>query len=454
MRKTFTEAIDFNERLIGTASLAILFTYVALYGIIISNGFHIDNLSDYRYFWIYVAIIPILFTVDGIKSLLESTSKPKYLYGKEDLSQVSVIIPTYNGANTIGSVIKDLLKRFNAENIIISSNGSTDDSIKIAKEFGVITIDTKKPIGKVKAINVALDKVKTPYTLLLDDDTVVGDTNLPTELLEKYDAIAFMVLPFKGNWITTIQEHEYAKSMQIGKVFHNNGGTVQNISGAIGLFHTKELIRQIELHTGEFSGEDLQRTLLIHLNEDDKRGEGVIVSESVVRTSVPDTIVSLFNQRVYGWMPGLNTNLGNYLRVLFKNNAPKTLRYDAFYSIFLVTLMDIPRLLFLPVILFYPIYFVVMYVCYVALELCYYVKLKDKAPAWVILVYPFYGLFNFITRVCAFTVFIYRRIVTQLKNAEDLDDYKQAGLHQKIIGYVVPMGILIIFLTAYLRKWI
>ena len=138
----------------------------------------------------------------------------------------------------------------------------------------------------MEAINVALKEVRTPYVLMIDDDTLIGNIKIPTSLLKKkYEAIAFIVLPTVENWITKIQSYEYAKSMKFGKVYQSNYRTVQNISGAIGLFHTRELIRQTKLHTGEFSGEDLQRTLLIHLNN----AKGVVLQQSTVYTDAPKT---------------------------------------------------------------------------------------------------------------------------------------------------------------------
>lgn len=433
----------FNEKWVARSILLLIVIYIIVYGIYISNGFHFDNFDP-----IYLTILPLLFIVDGFKSISETLLKKIQYDGKENLEDISVIIPTYNGEHSLPIVLKDLLQRFKPENIIVSSNGSTDKTCDIARQFGVRLIDNKNPIGKVQAINAALEIVETPYVLTLDDDTLIGDIKLPSSLLEdKFDAIAFVVVPKPGNWITKIQAHEYKKSMEIGKVFHNQYASVQNISGAIGLFKTSELKRQVSIHTGEFSGEDLQRTLLIHLNKDSK---GVVIQDSPVYTIVPDTITSLFNQRVYGWYPGFFANLNLYLRILFSKHTPITLKYDAVYNVFLVSLFDVFRFVALPVIIFYPGYFIVMYSVYVLLEAIAHYHIKIKEPFWVILIYPFFGIFGFITRVCAFFVFLYRRAVVFLKNIDFKDGYKNGKFIENFLGFLFVIEIAYSIILVYI----
>jgi len=55
--------------------------------------------------------------------------------------------------------------------------------------------------GKASAVNYAVYRVQTPYTLLLDDDTRLGGARLPTSLLaaDGFDAVAFHVLPDRRN---------------------------------------------------------------------------------------------------------------------------------------------------------------------------------------------------------------------------------------------------------------
>ncbi len=419
-----------NERMVIHMSLLGILLWVVIYGLFVTSGWVNVELN----YGILIILVP-LFLIDAIKTALETFLRKDFHAGKEELYKITVVIPTYNGAKVIEATLVDLLKRFKPCQIIVSSNGSTDNTCEIVSRFkGVRIINTLNPIGKVGAINVALSQVYTKYTLIMDDDVLIGNATFPTNPLgKKYSGIAFRVLPIITNWITHIQSHEYRKSMDIGKVFHNATATVQNISGAIGIFKTSELKRQIEIHTGEFCGEDLQRTLLIHLLKDNK---GVVIVDSLVETEVPESIAQLFKQRVYGWNPGMYSNFGNYIRILFKKNTQFILRYDAFYNSILVTLSDPLRLVALPILVFYPFITLLVYIIYVFLESIPYVALKSKEPYWVVFIYPVYGLFSFIARITAFGVFVYRRLTFIFANQKKLDDYRHAHIRHKLSGVI------------------
>ena len=392
-----------------------------------------------------VMLVPV-FLLDGIKTLIESIPTKKDISAKEDISKVTVVIPTYNGANHISATIKDLLRRFEPSRIIISSNGSTDRTCEIAKSFGVTVYETKEPIGKVGAINVALKLVKTPYVLIMDDDTLVGDALLPTsELVAGRGGVAFTVLPIKNGFLSELQSHEYRKSMEVGARYHNSSATVQNISGAIGLFNTQELVRQIELHSGEFSGEDLQRTLLVHLASE--KLNGVVMSSSVVKTLAPSDIKTLFKQRVYGWNPGFLANFHLYVKLLFMKNIPLKLRFEAFYGTFVLTVLDPIRLLSLPILIFEPVYLLFFYITYFLLELVTYLRIGRNEPIWVIFIFPVYGIFNFITRILAMSVFFYRRFTKVLGRGLKNDDYRFMQTHTRALG-ALSASVFVLFISA------
>lgn len=349
------------------------------------------------------------------------------------------------GGGTLSLTLEDLLKRFPPSRIIVSSNGSTDDTCAIAKRYKVKLLDIKEPVGKIEAINRALALVKTEFCITMDDDVFIGDAAFPVEVLndKNISGVAFRVFPKRTNWVTEIQSYEYRKSMDISKKFHNPSASVLNISGAIGLFKTEELVRQINLHTGEFSGEDLQRTLLILLKDENNR---VILSESVVETDAPDTVWSLYKQRVIGWGPGLLANTGKLFKLLFKKGISFRLRYEVFHTLILVLMMDMLRLIALPILVWYPKITIIIYLFYVCLELIPYLKLKKPEPVWVIFVAPLYGVFNFLARVSGMLVFFYRRVVVRLAKRVKLDDYRGVDLRFRFLGLAFSFS-LFIFMT-------
>ncbi len=415
------------------------------YGTIVTHGFVLDS-----FHWSYAIILIPIWIIDGLRSLVETVLPVQYKKAGEDVRLVSVIVPCKDGEHVLAATLDDLVLRFDPNQIIVVSNGSTDKTCSLARSYGARVIEIPHPVGKVAAINHALQEVATPYVLLLDDDTLIGGAIIPTELLETYDAVAFRVLVVRSTWITQLQSYEYRKSCDIGKRHHNRSASVQNISGAIGLFHLDELKRQIRIHNGEFSGEDLQRTLLLHLSDSPK---GVVLANATVYTNPPTSITELYMQRTGGWFPGLVANLGNYVRIMIKPDAPAALKVDAFYSSVLVSGMDFFRLLSLPILFFYPWYFVVLYLTYVFFEFLAYVRTGAQEPLWVVLAYPLYGLFNFITRIVACFVLLYRRLVFHIGRLDSFDAYRRAPASIKAVSSAVTLilasGLLCIDILTY-----
>lgn len=434
------------DRSTGYLCPLLIVAYTYLFGV-----FQIGSVQWGIFTSDYLVILLPIWLTDGFKSLVESFFIRSYHHAGENLRKITVIIACKDGEQIIGQTLQDLLKRFKPNQIIVASNGSTDRTVEVSRSYGVEVLDINKPLGKVRAINAALHHVKSPYVLVLDDDTLIGEAHLPTGLLDEgYDAVAFRVFVEETTWVTKLQAHEYRKSTDIGKRYHNNKASVQNISGAIGLFTLKHMWRQIRRHTGEFAGEDLQRTLLIHLAQD---ARGVVLSSSIVMTIPPNTLKKLFDQRVFGWFPGLYANFGNYFKILTRDVMPLALRIDAFYNCFIVMLLDILRLLSLPILFFYPWYFVVMYISYLLFEVIAYWRTDRNAPIWVVILVPLYGLFSFTTRVCAFTVFLYRRLSVKLGHKKFLDDFCMVAPPLKLMAtiFITTLIGLILGLNVWLN---
>ncbi len=419
------------DQLVGTITLPLLACYVLAFGIQDIHGFVLGNFNVG-----YLAIIIPIWIIDGARGILDIIFVGDYKPAKEDSKKVTVIIACKDGEQIIGSTLDDLKEKFKPRQIIVVVNGSTDKTAAVVRSHKVQCIEIKEPIGKVRAINAAVPTVKTPYILLLDDDTLLKGAVVPTELLDLgFTGVAFRVHVRKSKaWVTELQAHEYRKGSDVGKRRQNKRAAVQNISGAIGLYTKQELQRQIDLHTGEFAGEDLQRTMLLHQK---KENQGVVLTDSIVFTEPPASLVQLYKQRVFGWFPGLYANLANFLKLMFGRNVPINLREDAFYNVVLVMGMDSIRILALPIMIFYPWYFVVMYVTYVLLESIAYLKVRRQESYWVVLIYPFFGLFGLITRFGAFSVFCYRRLIASFCRLQFRDDFRHASFGIKALSFII-----------------
>jgi len=70
--------------------------------------------------------------------------------------KIYIVIPAYNEENTISGVIKDL-KKHNYHNIIVVDDGSTDNTLKIARQAGTIVVRHPINLGQGAALRTGMD---------------------------------------------------------------------------------------------------------------------------------------------------------------------------------------------------------------------------------------------------------------------------------------------------------
>ena len=118
-------------------------------------------------------------------------------------AQVSVIIPNYNNVSLLKELLSSLDKIKTPFDIIIVDNNSQDDSVLFIKENypQIKLIVNKQNEGFAKAVNQAIKVAETPYLFLLNNDTVVCDDTIE-ELLKAIviDSKIFSVYMFVNMW--------------------------------------------------------------------------------------------------------------------------------------------------------------------------------------------------------------------------------------------------------------
>ncbi|MDB5164063.1 MAG: pgaC 2 [Candidatus Saccharibacteria bacterium] len=408
---------------------------VAILGFIVFNFYILSSVISFEKFFFVFLIISGL--TDGLFVLIHLPRRSlKHSGFQFDPSKLTIVIACYNGEDVIQKTIDQAMQHVPAKQIIVVSDASTDKTSEIAKQAGVRVLVNQRNVNKAFSITRAVQHVMTPYTLILDDDTLIGDTFIPTSLLDEgYTAVAFDVMPTsESSIINRLQRYEYRKSMQLGKNLRAKVGAIGNVSGAIGLFHTEDLKRQTRLHSGQFGGEDEQRTILTHLYSD---GKGIVFSNSLVLTKAPDTWAKLLKQRAFSWSLSLPELLFLYTRILFSPNYHYLLKSEKAYQLY-IFLTDPLRILLIWVLLTRPSNILAAYLFYVALSAIVWVRTKCKDPWWVVLLYPFYSL---IISLCRFAGNFYW---LKLKARDIFKDkfYRVANQRKLLLEYALALVVI------------
>lgn len=118
--------------------------------------------------------------------------------------KISVIIPAYNEAENIIKVLKSLKQVTAIEEIIVISDGSTDDTVNLVIEFGgAKVIPLPQNVGKTKAVCQGVAEAEHPTIMFCDADLINLNQNHISNLAYKYFEGFDMVIMDKGSqpWI-------------------------------------------------------------------------------------------------------------------------------------------------------------------------------------------------------------------------------------------------------------
>lgn len=347
-------------------------------------------------------ILGLSLCIDGLILLLHLPRRAS-LHKKVRFNpdKLTIIIACYNGEQVVGETIRQALVHVAPYNIIVVSDASTDRTVEVAQSMGVRVHQNKRNLNKALSISGVMHMVETPYTLVLDDDTLIGDTFLPTSLLDDgYAAVAFNVMPVKtGSFLNTMQTFEYRKSMFMGKALRAPAGAVGNISGAIGMYRTKDLQTQVHLHSGQFGGEDQQRTSLVHLLSE---GKGITFTDATVHTHAPATWKVFLRQRALRWNLSHPELAMLYMRIILYPPFHYLLKLEKAYHVY-IWLTDPLRIVFIWAIFFRPLHplFYIYYAIYVGFGFAVWLKTGRKDPFWVPIIFPLFSLLQGLCRLVA-----------------------------------------------------
>jgi len=245
------------------------------------------------------------------------SSYPKVTFG----------IPAYNEAETILKTVRSLVAaRYPADKkeIIVVDDGSTDGTAGVVKRYvketGVpVKVILKKNGGKASALNVALDNASGEFFAVMDADSRISRDSVVLTLSNFTDddvgaVISRVRVDAPRTFLERIQRFEYIMSGMIRKIM-SNFGTLSITPGVLSTYRTG-VLRKLGGFTRDKKNltEDLEIAMRLKYNGYAIRME----TDSVTYTHVPNTIDSLWRQRVR-WARGYIYNHWNYRGMFFSN---------------------------------------------------------------------------------------------------------------------------------------
>ena len=228
--------------------------------------------------------------------------------------KVSVIIPAYNEGKNIRDCLNSIYEsRYprNKVEVIVVDDGSTDDTLKVAKKYFGVKILRQNHLGKVEALNLGARNSSHHFLLTVDADTTLGRDCI-RELLKPFSDKSIGATTGNNNvrnkksMISTFQNVEYHFSNLIRDSFSTVFKNGIWFSGSLACY-SKSTLQKIGYFKKDTLAEDQDVALEIK-----KAGFKTInTSKAIGYTIVPTKIKELYHQRSRWWIGTLQSIFKN-----------------------------------------------------------------------------------------------------------------------------------------------
>ncbi|RRJ29851.1 S-layer glycoprotein N-glycosyltransferase AglJ [Halocatena pleomorpha] len=137
------------------------------------------------------------------------------------LDDVCVLIPTFNEAPTIGSVVDGFIDQ-GYTNVLVIDGGSTDDTQAVAAAHGARVIEQRRS-GKGQAVREGLEYIDTEYIVLVDGDSTYDPADADQLLEPLFEGRADHVI---GNRLVQLDDEAMSRLNRFGNQLINSAFTM------------------------------------------------------------------------------------------------------------------------------------------------------------------------------------------------------------------------------------
>jgi biofilm PGA synthesis N-glycosyltransferase PgaC len=194
-----------------------------------------------------ILIAPVAPPVDDLSS--EVTSPLRSTSATPRRPGVTVLVPAYNEAETVGDTIKSLqAQTVLAAEIIVIDDGSTDNTSEVAASYGVTVIRPPRNTGsKAGAQNYAMSMVTTEHTMAIDADTIIAPDAIERFMKVMQDSTVAAACGFViPRYVRTVWERgryiEYLLAFSFYKPIQDHCNKPLIASGCFSIYRTEVLL--------------------------------------------------------------------------------------------------------------------------------------------------------------------------------------------------------------------
>ncbi len=235
----------------------------------------------------------------------------KYAYFRP---KASIVIPAYNEEKNIEECLDSVFgSNYGKEKleVIVVDDGSDDNTIRIARQYGSVKLLRQKHLGKVEALNSGIKKASNEFVITIDADTVI-DKNCIAELLKPFADRNVGATTGNNNvknnksLIAAFQNVEYHFNNLIRNSFSKVFGSSIWFFGSLACYR-KSALKKIGYFKADTLAEDTDMALEIKK----ARYKVINTAKAIGHTAVPDSVKGLYRQRARWWVGTLQSMAKN-----------------------------------------------------------------------------------------------------------------------------------------------
>ncbi len=268
---------------------------------------------------------------------LSSFRRPKR---RVDQPPVTVVIPAYNEAPRIAECIHAAKASvYPHVRVVVVDDGSTDRTRELARKAGAGVLE-QDHAGKVAALNRGVVVAKTEFVVTIDADTKVEPTAIAELVSLCTDRIGIVTgiatVANRRSVLGSLQTVEYLYNSLLRTAFARLFRVSPGICGALALYR-KAALQEV----GGFKATTCSEDFDVAVDMFQKHWSVVATPAASGQTIVPDTVKSLFHQRIR-WSRGVLQSVNNHRDALRSRRIamPYLLGLNIFWAIY--SLVAIP----------------------------------------------------------------------------------------------------------------